>query len=214
MASLAFIVSAYLVGSMPQVYWMVRFKGAQIGESDLHEHLWSLSHKLGAIGFIVDLAKGAFVVLAGKWLGFPLEVVAFAGLSAVIGQMWPAYLVRSGGGGNTTGMTVALTLALSPFLIALLPVLAGISWRVGSHVKNRQPPFGPPHSKSLPLSMFLAFAILPAASALLKEPLPVTLSFLGIFIAVMVRRFVKGLRKEILTGPIRAKKLLRYLIFD
>ena len=214
MASIAFIISAYLIGSMPQVYWLIRLKGSDIHGNDLHEHLWSLSHKLGTIGFIIDLAKGAVVILLGRWFNFPVETIAMAGLLVVVGQMWPVYLLRSGGGGNSAASTVALTLAVYPFLIALIPVLIGLSWRIVTHIKKGQHPLGHPHSKSMPIGVFTALATLPLSSWLLSEPIAITLSFLGLFVTIIGRRLIKGLTEESRVNPLTAKIVLKHFILD
>lgn len=214
MAPIAFIIGAYLLGSIPQVYWLIRLKGNDIRGNDLHEYLWSLSHKLGAIGFVIDLAKGALVILLGRGLGFSVETIALSGLLAVVGQMWPVYFLRSGGGGNSTASTVALTLAIYPLLIALIPVIAGLSWRIITHLKNGQPPLGPPHSKSLPFGVFTALATLPLASWQLKEPTAITLSFIGLFIAIIGRRLIKGLIEESRIQPLTTKIILKHFFLD
>ena len=214
MASIAFIIGAYLIGSMPQVYWLIKLKGGKLQDSDLHEYLWSLSHKLGAIGFIIDLAKGALVILLGKWLGFSVETIALAGLLAVVGQMWPVYLLRSGGGGNSTATTVIATLAIYPLLFALIHVLSGLSWRIITHLKNGQPPLGPPHSKSLPFGVSIALVTLPLASWLLNEPSAITLAFIGLCIAIFVRRLIKGCVEESRIKPLTTKIILKHFFLD
>lgn len=215
MTSLAFLIVAYLLGSLPLVYWLLRLKdGKQHQKGDLHESLWSLSRKLGAVGFLFDMAKGPIVIFVGRGLGFSPEVVALAGVVAVVGQMWPLYLLRSGGGGNSIGMTMALALAVYPALIALIPILVGLGWRITTHVRAGLPPLGPPPSRSLPLSMAISFATLPVASWMLNKPTSVTLAFAGTFAAIMIKRVTKCLSSEARSEPITVRWLLSHLIFD
>ncbi|MBF8304729.1 MAG: hypothetical protein HW399_1104 [Dehalococcoidia bacterium] len=143
-----------------------------------------------------------------------METIAMAGLLVVVGQMWPVYLLRSGGGGNSAASTVALTLAVYPFLIALIPVLIGLSWRIVTHIKKGQHPLGHPHSKSMPIGVFTALATLPLSSWLLSEPIAITLSFLGLFVTIIGRRLIKGLIEESRVKPLTAKIVLKHFILD
>lgn len=216
MAFFAFIIGSYVLGTLPQVYWLRRAKAGNLPpDGDLHESLWRLSRGLGATGFAVDLLKGPAPILLGRWLGLPETVVALGGIMVVVGQMWPVYLLRSGGGGNSTGITMAMSLALMPFLIALVPLVVGLGWRVVTHMARSQDPFGPPHSRSLPVGMAVAFASLPASSWLLGEPRAVSLGLLGLFVVVMARRLTKGLMfGDKVLAPLTPRAVLRRLLFD
>ncbi|MBI4287210.1 MAG: glycerol-3-phosphate acyltransferase [Chloroflexi bacterium] len=215
MSSLAFIVGAYFLGTLPQVYWLRRARARDVPlNGDLHESLWGLSHRLGAIGFAIDLAKGPTPVLVGRWLGFPDEVVALAGVMVVLGQVWPAFMLRSGGGGNSTGMAMAGALAPGAFFIALAAVAVGIGYRVITHLRRGQSALGPPHSRSLPLGMCVAFASLPVSSWLMGRAEPVTLALLGVFVAIMVKRLVKGIAEESAAKRLTARAVVKHLLFD
>jgi acyl phosphate:glycerol-3-phosphate acyltransferase len=128
------IFVAYLLGSIPVGYLLVRFvrkedireKGSgNIGATNV---LRSGSKKLGAATFVLDAAKGYLAVMAGFFiLGFGLKITglvlsdgiestlahsagALAALFAVVGHMFPIWLGFKGGKGVATSLGVFLAL--------------------------------------------------------------------------------------------------------
>jgi glycerol-3-phosphate acyltransferase PlsY len=127
--SLSIVVSAYLLGSIPSGYLLVRFLLKQdirtlgsgnIGATNV---LRSGAKGLGAATFVFDVVKGALAVLVGERLsgvGFPPipmhNAEALAALCAVLGHMFPIWLGLRGGKGVAT--------AFGAFLV-LVPAAAG-----------------------------------------------------------------------------------------
>ncbi len=70
--------------------------------------------KYAAIVLAIDVLKGFIPVFVGKMLGFSTELLAFAGLSAVLGHMFSLYYRFRGGKGIATAIGVYL--ALHPLL--------------------------------------------------------------------------------------------------
>ncbi len=127
--SLSIVVAAYLLGSIPTGYLLVRFVHKQdirslgsgnIGATNV---LRSGAKGLGAATFLFDVLKGALAVLVGARLaaiGFPPIPVhnaeALAALCAVLGHMYPVWLGLKGGKGVATAFGVFLVLAPLPAL--------------------------------------------------------------------------------------------------
>lgn len=122
--SLSIVAAAYLLGSIPSGYLLVRFVRKQdirslgsgnIGATNV---LRSGAKGLGAATFLADLLKGALAVLVGARLatvGFPPLPIhnaeALAALCAVLGHMFPIWLGLRGGKGVATAFGVFVVLA-------------------------------------------------------------------------------------------------------
>ena len=123
-ASLIVVAAAYLLGSIPNGYLLVRFFRKQdirtmgsgnIGATNV---LRSGAKGLGAATFLLDVLKGCCAV----WLGAVLapilmpsaamrNVEGLAALCAVLGHMFPVWLKFKGGKGVATGFGVFLVAA-------------------------------------------------------------------------------------------------------
>jgi glycerol-3-phosphate acyltransferase PlsY len=140
----AFIVGAYLLGSVPFAFLLARAHGVDlrtigsgnIGATNLAR---ALGRKWGYLCFALDVLKGLVpMALVGALLGVPGRPVFLAlwlgvGIAAILGHVFPIYLKFKGGKGVATSFGVAL--GLWPYfticaLIALLVwVLAVLIWR-------------------------------------------------------------------------------------
>jgi len=121
--SLGIIAAAYLLGSIPTGYLLMRFVRKQdirtlgsgnIGATNV---LRSGAKGLGAATFLFDVLKGALAVIVGARLstvGFPPiplhNAEALAALCAVLGHMFPIWLSLKGGKGVATAFGVFLVL--------------------------------------------------------------------------------------------------------
>lgn len=116
---------AYLLGSIPFGYLLVRFvrkedirqKGSgNIGATNV---IRSGAKGLGAVTFLLDVLKGACAVLlwgavAARWGLAPAargNTVAFAALFAILGHIYPVWLGFKGGKGVATAFGVFLSVA-------------------------------------------------------------------------------------------------------
>jgi len=122
--SLSIVAAAYLLGSIPTGYLLMRFVRKQdirslgsgnIGATNV---LRSGAKGLGAATFLFDLLKGVIAVMLGARLaaiGFPpLQVhsaEALAAVCAVLGHMFPIWLGLRGGKGVATAFGVFVVLA-------------------------------------------------------------------------------------------------------
>jgi glycerol-3-phosphate acyltransferase PlsY len=144
LATLLIAVAAYLLGSIPTGYLLVRFfrhediRSVGSGNIGATNVLRSGGKALGAATFFIDMLKGCAAVYLGGLLGPILGVIvsplvgqimptgqfryfeALSALFAVLGHMFPVWLRFRGGKGVATGFGV--------FLVASpLAALAAIS---------------------------------------------------------------------------------------
>jgi acyl phosphate:glycerol-3-phosphate acyltransferase len=135
----ALIASAYLIGSIPFSYLVVRvFAGADIRQhGSRNVGATNVARTFGKwpgiIALILDVSKGYLAIAVARYLAYqpdwPFEAtatagplqsrefwVALAGLIAVLAHMFPVWLKFHGGKGVATAMGVFL--ALDPVVIA------------------------------------------------------------------------------------------------
>ncbi len=118
------VVAAYLIGSVPFGLLVgklsggvdVRSRGSgNIGATNVAR---SLGMGLGILTLALDLGKGS----AGVWLGQRATedgwAPALAGLAAILGHVFPAYLRFRGGKGVATGCGAFLVLSPGATLVA------------------------------------------------------------------------------------------------
>lgn len=210
------LIGSYLLGAFPQVYLLGKLKGADLRyEDDLHIALYHrVSRTLGVIGLTFDLAKGALPILAARWLGLELWAVAAAGLLVVLGQMWSALLPGTGGRGNSTGLVMSFALDYPVALWALIPIGLAVAVRTLTRWYRAGQIIGEAPSRSLPLGMILGFATLPMASLILGRPWEITAAFLGLFLAIVIRRLTVGLLADLKLPASRKQILFNRLLWD
>lgn len=138
MLPLALVVAAYLIGSIPFSYLVVR----AVAGADIRQHgsrnvgatnvARSFGKAPGIVALLLDLAKGYAVVVLARWVvempGWPFAEagasplasrelwIALAGLIGVLGHMYPLWLRFHGGKGVATAAGVFL--ALDPIVVA------------------------------------------------------------------------------------------------
>jgi glycerol-3-phosphate acyltransferase PlsY len=215
-----FILGAYLVGSIPQLYLLGHLKGKRL-TGDLHHELWrQCGRSFGVIGFLSEMVKGALPILIGKTLHLDIGVIAAAGVAGVCGQMWPLFYHFDGEKGNSVGAAMALALTPIAFLIALIPMLAGFLIRTiprfmkrGQSLNEKFKLGGPP-SNSFPLGMALGFAVLPLAAWALGWSASVVLSYSTLFVLILIRRATAGLNADIKQRKNLCRVLLNRALYD
>jgi glycerol-3-phosphate acyltransferase PlsY len=135
-ANTAISVAAYLLGSIPFGYLLVRIfrkedirtKGSgNIGATNV---VRSGAKGLGALTFLLDAVKGyAAVFIVGYLVGSPAgptyrDAQAIAALFAVLGHMYPVWLRFKGGKGVATALGVFLALSPKAALLGLAVFVA------------------------------------------------------------------------------------------
>jgi acyl phosphate:glycerol-3-phosphate acyltransferase len=109
------IITAYLIGSVSGAYIVTRIAtGNDIrklgsGNAGARNVYRSVGPSAGVAAVVIDAGKGAAAVaVADLALGAVQPLLALAGLAAVAGHIWPAYLKFRGGNGLSTCMGVLL----------------------------------------------------------------------------------------------------------
>jgi acyl-phosphate glycerol 3-phosphate acyltransferase len=125
------ILIAYLIGAIPFGYLVARSRGVDItklgsGNIGATNVGRVLGKPLGLLVFVLDFAKGALPTAGARVLfGDEAEYLAVvAGLSAILGHMFPVYLHFKGGKGVATGAGVVFVLVPLPALGGLLVWIA------------------------------------------------------------------------------------------
>jgi len=139
LASVLIVVAAYLLGSLPSGYVLIRlFRHQDIrlsgsGNIGATNVLRSGGKGLAAATFLLDMLKGSCAVWLGAWLGgwlapgvAPANFAGLAALVAVLGHIFPVWLKFRGGKGVATGFGVFLVAApwaalaaISVFIVVL-----------------------------------------------------------------------------------------------
>ena len=118
------IVVAYLLGSIPFGYLIVRGKvGADIRETGSGgTGATNVSRRAGktagVLTLLLDAAKGCAAVLIAKALTGDDWVIAAAAIAALVGHIFPVWLRFRGGKGVATGVGIFLMLAPVALLCA------------------------------------------------------------------------------------------------
>lgn len=132
-----FIVAAYLIGSIPFGYLIVRARGGGdvretgSGGTGATNVTRRAGRGAGVLTLALDAAKGALVALLARWLLAPdfgiNWWVAAASIAVVVGHVFPVWLKFRGGKGVATGLGVFLS--LTPAAVALaVPVFIAVVW--------------------------------------------------------------------------------------
>ncbi len=126
LAALTVLIS-YLIGAIPFGYLIARWRGVDIfqagsGNVGATNVGRVLGWRLGILVFVLDFAKGALPtgaasIAGGQWLP------VLAGLSAVVGHLFPIFLRFHGGKGVATGAGVVAVL-LDNWVLSCFALLA------------------------------------------------------------------------------------------
>lgn len=124
MTEIIVVVVAYLLGSIPFGYLIVRRKsGADIRETGSGgTGATNVSRRAGkaagVLTLLLDAAKGCVAVVIAKAVSGDDWVIAAAAIAALVGHIFPVWLGFRGGKGVATGVGIFLVLAPVPLLCA------------------------------------------------------------------------------------------------
>ena len=124
------VLLGYLLGAIPTAYlagYMVKHVDIRqvgdlnMGAANAYRHL---GPKTGIIVGLVDVGKGALVILIAQAWNLPAFAILLAGAAAIIGHNWPVFLGFRGGRGEATTIGVLLVTITKPMLIMAIPAIA------------------------------------------------------------------------------------------
>jgi glycerol-3-phosphate acyltransferase PlsY len=124
MIRIIIVVVAYLLGSIPFGYLVVRKKiGADIrqtgsGGTGATNVLRRAGKAAGVLTLLLDAAKGSIAMLIAKTVAGDDWVMAAAAIAALVGHIFPVWLGFRGGKGVATGVGIFLVLAPVALLCA------------------------------------------------------------------------------------------------
>ncbi len=142
---IAYIIAAYLLGSVLFGYIMVRIYGGKgFGKVDRPGSAGAgrqFGIKAGLPTFIFDTGKGVAVALVGLTIGLDITIITIACAAMIIGHDWPVFFKFKGGGGIATTMGIAAVLIPVPFLISFgVGVIVGFIYKYTLRKKHRVNP--------------------------------------------------------------------------
>lgn len=139
--SIGAIVSAYLIGSIPIGYIIVRLRTKKdlrsvgTGNVGAYNVLKQMGHTASVLVTLLDMSKGIVGFKLAEWFGTPEEVSIICAASVIIGHVYPVFLGFKGGTGVAPGLGIAAVVAP---LYTALSFLAGLV--VG--LPKKSPPIG------------------------------------------------------------------------
>lgn len=202
------ILASYLLGSVPAAYLVARwFKGVDLrkygtGNVGVSNLLALTSKRATAPVIIFDIVKGMAMIWAAKLLGLNLAQQAVLGVAAIAGHNWSVFLRFSSGRGVLTTLGVALVL---PWLNGYAPWALGVGCLIvlaGAFINH-----------STALGIVIGITSMPIVSLALHEPLPLTLTYVAMFLTIVVRRLTAP-RIVRLDSLSRRQIFLNRLLFD
>lgn len=122
------VVTAYLLGSIPTAYLIVKSRGMDIfslgtGNPGTANTFRMVGYKEGLIVFFVDSTKGALSVGLAILFGVEGELLLVPGMFSVLGHLYPVFLRFRGGGGLATMIGIGAVLLPLPTAIGVIPGL-------------------------------------------------------------------------------------------
>ena len=193
---------AYFVGAIPTAYVLGRlvrridirkYGSGNVGGSNVFYHVgkaWIVP--LGAFELF---AKGAGPIWIGHYvlgLGFDSYVLMGAGLVAVAGNNWSAYLRFTGGRG--VAVAVGVMLALAWPVLALSAVVAVIGWLI---------------FRSSGVVVFVSLLLMPVWAWVLGKPTSVIVLTLGLIGLISLKRLLSNFTPLPAGAPLRSVLLNR-----
>lgn len=130
----AWVVGAYLVGSIPFSYlvprWLSGVDVRQIGSGNVGatNAMRAGGRGAAALSLAGDLGKGIGPVLASRWETVSPVVPGLVGAAVVVGHVYPLYLRFRGGKGVATAAGALGALAPGAFGLSLVTFVAVVAW--------------------------------------------------------------------------------------
>ena len=177
------IVIGYLLGSVPLSYLAGRRRGINLKNQGTHQvgagNLWRLaSRRLGLIVGFFDFIKGIVMVLIAYFLKLDAGQQLIIGLAVIVGHNWPVFLRFHGGRGIATLLGLVVIMPILDLNISPWPTIIAIGFVLIMLIIYR----------SSPLPVLISVASLPLTSWIFGAGLAVSITYLAIFLVVVLKR--------------------------
>ncbi len=135
LTALAVVAGAYLLGSIPFSYLIVKIvKGRDVrtvgsGNAGATNVMRAAGKGAGAAALLLDCGKGIAAVVVARALGASPAAVGGAAVAVVVGHVFPCFLGFRGGKGVATAAGVLGALAPAVLAIDLVLFVAVVAWR-------------------------------------------------------------------------------------
>src|SRR5512136_1145788 len=160
------------------------------------------------------------VLVVDRGLHLQDWVVAGVGSAVILGELWPVFLKFRGEKSNTTGMGMGAALVWKAIPFLLVPIVLGALirtlprfFRRGQSMDERMELGGPP-SLSLPLGMFLGFALFPLGCWVMDAGWERIAAGIALFALIMIKRLTFGLTEDIRKEGLKPSILVNRFLFD
>jgi glycerol-3-phosphate acyltransferase PlsY len=178
------IICSYLLGAVPSSYLAARSRGIDLRKQGTYQmgggNLWrTTSRRLGLMVGFFDFFKGMLMVLIAWRLGLDAGQQLAVGLAAVVGHNWPVFLRFHGGRGIATSLGIIIILpCINMNEITTWPLVAFFGIGAAGLVIIRR----------TPVPILAGIILLPVISAIVREPLPLTLGYLAMVLIIIIKR--------------------------
>ncbi|MEW6142603.1 MAG: glycerol-3-phosphate acyltransferase [Chloroflexota bacterium] len=220
-----FVICCYLLGSIPLLLYISRWRGVRIDEGeDLHIAVWTRVGRVYALyGILFDIfGKGSVPVIVGYFIGLPMGVVLAGAVVSVAGQMWPVFRKFDGEKGNTVSLGLALvaTIVYHQWWIFLIAIPVGIGAGMKVLPKMLAPDqsaserfrLGGPQSRSLPLGIIIGFIMMPLIAWGFAYPPELAIAYGALVVIIVLRRLTaEGLKDDLKAGRLISVLWNRFL---
>jgi glycerol-3-phosphate acyltransferase PlsY len=203
------VIASYLFGAVPTSYLAARSRGIDLRKQGTQQlgggNLWrTTSRKLGLFVGIFDFFKGMLMILIAWRLGLDAGLQFAVGLAAVVGHNWPVFLRFHGGRGVATSLGIVIILpCINVNDITTWPLVAFFAVGAAGLVIARR----------TPVPILIGLILLPVTSAVVDEPLSLTLGYLAMVLIIIIKRLTAQPSAEARqTGM--GRLLLNRLFFD
>ncbi len=203
------LIAAYILGSIPLSYLSGRARGIDIKKQGTQQvgagNLWrTTSRTLGLFVGIYDFLKGMLMVYIARQAGLDASLQLFAGIAVIIGHNWPVFLRFHGGRGIATALGLIIILPSLNFSdITTWPMIIFFGVAFGTlFIVHRTP-----------VPVLAGLITLPITSAIVGEPLLLTMGYLTLLVIVIIKRLTAQPNTEAVKSDM-GHVLLNRLLFD
>lgn len=133
--ALGIVVMAYLLGSIPFSYLIVRLKTRKdvrsVGSGNVGatNAMRAAGKGAGIAALLLDIGKGIAAVLIARRLGAPPALVGAAAFFVMLGHCYPVWLKFQGGKGVATSAGAMGALAPPAMALTLLAFMIVVAWK-------------------------------------------------------------------------------------